>query len=146
LNPGDIRRNVGLPVQTMPSTPPTAFLLEYRDGLRGTILLLNGHIQDTCFAGKIKGEKQPASCRFYLPPPPGAKFFDCQVAHIESLLETGRPNYPSARTLLTSGALAAAMESHYRRGMHVETPELDVAYSAPPDSGFNRGSVAMTME
>ena len=36
------RKNVGTPVQTMPSTPATVFLVEYRDGLRGTVLLLNG--------------------------------------------------------------------------------------------------------
>src|SRR5216683_775847 len=61
LNPGDVRRNVGQPVMTYPSIPPTAFLIEYRDGLRGTVLLLNGHIQDFCFAATIKGEKKPAS-------------------------------------------------------------------------------------
>jgi len=146
LNPGDIHDNVGLPVQTMPSTPPTAFLMEYRDGSRGTVLLLNGHIQDFCFAAKMKGESKSVSCRFYLPPPPGAKFFDCLVPHIETLLETGRANYPPTRTLLTSGALAAAMESHYRRGNRIETPELELQYAAPPDSGFCRGSVAMANE
>ena len=29
------------------------------------------------------------------------------------------------------------MESHHLRGSPVETPELDVRYPAPPDSGFN---------
>ena len=76
------------------------------------------------------------------PQPPGAKFFDCLVANIEKLMETGETPYPVERTLLTSGVLAAAMESHYRRGARVETPELDVAYAAPADSGFTRGSIA----
>jgi hypothetical protein len=143
LNPGDVRRNVGRPSgPNMPATPATAFLVEYRDGTRGTALLLNGHIQDFCFAAKVKQEARPASCLFYLPPPPGAKFFDCLVANIEKLLETGRPPYPVERTLLTTGVLDAAMESHYRRGNRVETPELDVRYTAPADSGFVRGGVA----
>ena len=141
-NPGDVRRNVGaLSIGNMPKTPATAFLVEYRDGTRGTVLLLNGHIQDFCFAGKLKGENKPASCMFYLPPPPGAKYFDCLVANIEKLLETGRAPYPVERTLLTSGILDFAMESHYRRGTRVDTPELDVAYTAPVDSGFCRGSI-----
>jgi hypothetical protein len=143
LNPGDVRENVGLPVASRPSTPPIAFLVEYRDGLRGTALLLNGHVEDFCFAARIKGEPKPASCMFYLPAPPGAKFFDCQVAHIETLLETGRPPYPMERPLLTSGILDAAMESNYRSGARVETPQLDVCYAAPADSGFCRGPVAM---
>jgi hypothetical protein len=142
LNPGDIRRNVGHPVMTYPAIPPTAFLIEYRDGLRGTVLLLNGHIQDFCFAANIKGESKPASCQFYLPLPPGAKFFDPLVANIEKFLETGRSPYPVERTLLTSGTLDAVMESHYRRGGPVETPELDIHYRAPADSGFFRGAVA----
>jgi len=106
------------------------------------VLLLNGHISDFCFAGKVKGEAKPASCLFQLPAPPGAKYFDCQVASIEKMFETGRPPYPVERTLLTSGILDFCMDSHYRRGPRVETPDLDVRYQAPPDSGFFRGSVA----
>jgi hypothetical protein len=140
--PGDIRRNVGsLTVPGMPATPATAFLIEYRDGQRGTVLLLNGHIQDFCFAAKIKGETKPASCLFELPQPPGARYFDCLVANIEKLFETGRSPYPVERTLLTSGALDAIMESHHARGNRIETPELEVRYQAPADSGYCRGSI-----
>jgi hypothetical protein len=143
VNPGDIRQNVGsMRVGNHPESPAIAFLLEYRDGTRGTILLLNGHIRDFCFAAQLRGESKLASCMFYLPEPPGAKFFDCLVGNIEKLLETGKSPYPADRTLLTSGILDAALESHYRRGQKVETPELDVRYAAPDDSGFFRGSVA----
>ena len=143
VNPGDIRRNVGsVAVGKMPAVPATAFLVEYTDGTRGTVLLLNGHIHDFCFAARIKGESKPASCQFYLPPPPGAKFFDALVLNIEKFFETGKSPYPVERTLLTTGALEAAMESHHRRGVRVETPELNVRYAAPTDSGFLRGSVS----
>lgn len=141
--PGDVRRNVGsYAVNGMPQTPATAFLVEYRDGFRGTVLLLNGHIQDFVFAAKIKGESKPASCLFHLPPPPGAKYFDALVMNIEKMLETGRPPYPVERTLLTGGILDFVLTSHEKRGQRVETPELDVRYAAPADSGFVRGSVA----
>jgi len=43
---------------------------------------------------------------------------------------------------LTNGVLDAAMESHYRRATRIETPELDLTYTAPADSGFCRGSVS----
>jgi len=142
INPGDVRDNVGLPVNRYPSIPATAFLVEYRDGTRGTVLLLNGHILDFCFAAKITGYSKPESCLFYLPEPPGARYFDCQVAAIERLLVDGRPPYPVQRTLLTTGILAAAMESRYRRGTRIDTPELAITYTAPADSGFCRGSIA----
>lgn len=143
VNPGDVRKNTGtFKVGNMPPIPPTVFLIEYRDGRRGTVLLLNSHVQDTTFAGKVAGEAKPLSCLFYLPAPPGAKFLEAQTVNIEKFLEAGQPPYPVERTLLTTGILDAIMESHHRRGARVETPELDIRYSAPADSGFLRGSVA----
>jgi hypothetical protein len=140
---GDVRRNTGsAPIGTMPRTPATAFLVEYRDGTRGTVLLLNGHVADFTFAARVKGETKPAACLFVLPQPPGARYFDCLCAHIERFIETGKPRYPMERTLLTSGVLAAGMDSRHRRGERVETPELDVRYAAPADSGFCRGEIA----
>jgi hypothetical protein len=141
LNPGDARRNVGTP----PALPAVAFLVEYRDGLRGTVLLLNGHIQDFCFAAQPRGGGPALSCMFRVPPPPGAKSLDCLVGQLETLFETGRPGSPPERALLTSGMLAAAMESRYRRGSRIETPELDIHYEAPTDSHFCRGEPAMSV-
>lgn len=141
--PGDVRRNAGsAPVHNMPQTPPIAFLIEYRDGFKATALLLNGHLQDFVFAAKLRGEAKPASCLFHLPPPPGARYFDAQVMNIEKMLETGKTPLPVERTLLTSGMLDFLMTSHQRRGERVSTPELEIAYGAPSDGGFIRGSVA----
>lgn len=143
--PGDIRRNVGtlaLPGST--ATPAFAFMLEYRDGTRGTILLLNGHLQDFVFAGRIRGEAKPSTCLFQLPPPPGARFFDALVMNIEKHLEAARAPYPVERTLLTTLALDAALTSHQRHGERVETADLNIAYQAPADSGFIRGNIAET--
>jgi hypothetical protein len=142
VNLGDVRRNVGsISVQGMPQAPAAAFLIEYRDGTHGTVLLLNGHLQDFCFAGRIKGETKPASCLYRMPPPPGARYFDGLTFNIEKMLETGKAPYPIERTLLTTGILDAVMESHARRDDRIETPDLEVRYSAPADSGFLRGGV-----
>jgi hypothetical protein len=143
VNTGDVRKNTGgMKVLGHPAVPPTAFLVEYRDGTRGTVLLLNGHHRDFVFAAKVKGEPRPASCLFVLPPPPGARFFDAQVLNLEKFFETGKAPYPVERTLLTTGVLDSVMESHHRKGARLETPELDVRYAAPADSGFLRGSIA----
>ncbi|HVS39735.1 MAG TPA: hypothetical protein VMS17_29530 [Gemmataceae bacterium] len=142
VNLGDVRKNVGsMSVQGMPQTPAAAFLIEYRDGTRGTVLLLNGHVQDFTFAGRIRGEAKPASCLFLLPPPPGARYFDALTFNIEKMLETGKPPTPIQRTLLTTGVLDGLMTSHARRDDRVETPELSTAYTAPADSGFLHGGV-----
>ncbi|MHB1426063.1 MAG: hypothetical protein ACYC3I_23110 [Gemmataceae bacterium] len=144
VNPGDIRDNTGgMSVYNYKPTPALAFLIEYRDGTRGTVLMLNGHVLDFTFAAKLRGESKPASCLFRLPPPPGARFFDAQVANLEKFFETGKAPYPVERTLLTTGILDAVLRSHQRGGIRIETPELlDIRYSAPADSGFLRGTIA----
>ena len=143
VNPGDIRHNTGtMKVLGQPAVPPTAFLIEYRDGTRGTALLINGHIRDFVFAAKVKGEKKPVSCRFVLPEPPGARFFDGQVLALERFFSSGKAPYPVERTLMTTGALDAALASHEKKGTRIETPELEVRYTAPTDGGFIRGSIA----
>src|SRR5262249_43892666 len=55
-NVGDVRENCRQfrPPPGRPTFPkgPVAFLLEYRDGLKATVLLLNGHVDDTTFAAR----------------------------------------------------------------------------------------------
>jgi hypothetical protein len=139
VNPGDIRKNTGsMSVQGMPPIPPTAFLIEYRDGQRGTVLLLNGHVQDFTFAGRLAGQSQPASCLFVTLPPPGARHFDAQAAQIEQLLETGQSPQPVERTLWTTAVMENIMMSHRQRGLRRQT-ELALAYSPSPQSSFVRG-------
>jgi hypothetical protein len=58
---------------------------------------------------------------------------------IEEFLMTGKPPYPVERTLLTGGILDLVLESRVRGQKLLETPELDVSYEPPADSGFLRG-------
>jgi hypothetical protein len=145
LNVGDVRDNCRhfVPPPGRPTFPrgPVAFVVEYRDGLRATILLLNGHVDDTTFAARVDGEQKPVSTLFYLPPPPGASFLQALTTHIETFLQTGRPPYPVERTLLTGGILDVALESRVQGMKRLETPDLDVRYDPPADSGFLRGDV-----
>jgi len=143
LNVGDIRDNCRQ-FAPPPGRPtflkgPVAFLLEYRDGLRAAVLLLNGHQDDTTFAARLKGEKKPVSTLFYLPPPPGAGFLQALTVKIEGFLSTGRPPYPVERTLLTGGVLDQALDSRVQGHRRLETPDLAISYDPPVDSGFMRG-------
>jgi hypothetical protein len=119
---------------------PIAFLIEYRDGCKGTVLQLDGHVADETFAAKVDGEAKPSSCLFLLPPPPGAAFLEALTSHVEKFLATGKPPYPIERTLLTGGILDLALESRVQNSKRLETPDLDIRYSPPADSGFMRGS------
>jgi hypothetical protein len=118
---------------------PIAFLVEYRDGCKGTVLQLDGHVADDTFAAKIDGQKKPESCLFWLPPPPGAAFLEALASHVETFLATGKPPYPVERTQLTGGILDYALESRVNASKRLETPDLDIRYDPPADSGFMRG-------
>jgi hypothetical protein len=118
---------------------PIAFLVEFRDGVTGAVLQLDGHVADETFATRVDGQEKPVSTLFWLPPPPGAAFLEALTTHIETFFATGKPPYPVERTLLTGGILDYALESRINGGKRLETPDLDVSYAPPADSGFLRG-------
>jgi hypothetical protein len=150
VNPGDIRQNTrdflapAAPRGDVPTKPsqPVAFLIEYVDGLKATVMILNGHVDDTTVAARIDdaaGSPSIVSTLMYLPAPPGASFFNPLVLRIEDFFRTGKPPYPVHRTQLTGGILDAALESRIRGHRRIETPELAaIDYQAPADSGFIR--------
>jgi hypothetical protein len=145
-NAGDIRENCRhyrSPLEKPElRASPVAFLIEYRDGLRATVLVLNGHVDDTTFAARVGKETKPVATLFYLPPPPGAAFLEALTVRIEEFLAAGKPPYPVERTLLTGGILDRVLESRVRGHRRLETPDLDVSYEPPRDSGFLRGDYA----
>jgi hypothetical protein len=143
LNVGDIRENCRQFVPP-PGRPtflrgPVAFLIEYRDGLKAAMLILNGHHDETTFAARVAGQASHPSTLFYLPPPPGASFLGALTVKIEDFLTTGKAPYPVERTLLTGGILDWALESRVRNRARLETPDLSMFYDPPADSGFLRG-------
>jgi hypothetical protein len=131
-NVGPVRENV---------RQPLAILVEYRDGTRGCVVNLIEQTSEFAFAAHVAGSEKIVSTHFYLPPPPGARFFDPLVYHIEQFFLSGRPPYPVQRTLLTSTVLDLALHSLRDGGRVVRSEALDIRYTPPQDSGFFRGPV-----
>ncbi|MBI3698203.1 MAG: hypothetical protein HY238_25625 [Acidobacteria bacterium] len=117
---------------------PALFLLEYRDGFRSAVYMLNGQISGWVFAAKLKDRLEPVSTNFgVLDERRPLVHFDGLVHCIEELFVSGRPVYPVERTLLTTGALAFLFESRQQK-RRIETPELKVSYRAPRHAYFQR--------
>ena len=117
---------------------PSAYFIEYNDGLRATLLMLNGAVRDYCFAAKLKNEPVPVSTQFFLTPTPNVTYSACLIAKIEELFETGIAPYPAERTLLVSGTLESCLTSRLQGHVRLETPHLNVEYRAPVESQHAR--------
>ncbi len=129
-NYGKVREQVKNPLVT---------LIEYVDGTKGAVFNLVEATSDFAFAGRIKGQAEPVSTCFYLPAPPGARFFDPLTFNIEKFFAAGRPPYPVERTLLTTTMCDHAIRSQHNAGKVISDPSLLVRYQTSEDDGHFRG-------
>lgn len=116
------------------------WLIEYADGFRAAVALLNGWVYEGdggafIFAGKIKDQAKPAACHFYLQQPDPFAHFAYLLRAIEKMIHTGHAPYPVERTLLTTGILDAVFRSHAAGGKRQLTPHLAIKYE-PTDYPF----------
>jgi hypothetical protein len=132
-------------LKQLPDLVPRPYLyrIEYADGLKGTFLLLSQLVSDFTVAVRAKSQKAILSTQMNLPGlNPGqtlSNFFNPLSHHIETMFLTGKPPYPVERTLLTTGILAAAIDSLAQDQNRLETPHLrQVRYQAPMESTFMR--------
>ncbi|MSU31083.1 MAG: hypothetical protein EXS25_00180 [Pedosphaera sp.] len=130
--PQDLSKNGQLPKLVK---NPAAYLIERNDGLRTTLLMLNGALSDFCFAAQIaNGEIR--STQFFLPPTPNVTYSACLVAQIEEMIVTGRAPYPVERTQIASAMLDRCLDSKVEGHRRIATPELNIHYRAPRESRF----------
>lgn len=113
---------------------PSAYFIEHRDGLKTTLLMLNGAVGDYCFAARIIGDPNPHSTQFFLPPTPPVTYSACLVSKIEELITTGQSPIPVERTLTVCGILDYCLTSKQQGGRRIETPDHQVTYRAPATS------------
>ena len=121
---------------------PVAYRYQHADGLKCTMLLMNGLVRDFNFAAYVNGRSEPWSTQMYLPMPDGrttlANFFSPLVNHCETMYLTGKAAYPVERTLLTTGLTAAGVESLFRGQTRYDTPHLAIRYQPTKESTFWR--------
>ncbi len=121
---------------------PVAYRYEHADGLKSTMLLMNGLVRDFNFAAQIEGSSKPFSTQMYLPMPDGrttlASFFSPLCYNMEQMFLTGKATYPIERTLLTTGLTGAGVDSLFAGQVRIETPHLAIPYQPAAASTFWR--------
>ena len=115
---------------------PVAYRIEYVDGTRATMLLMNGLVGDFTFAARIGGQSAPLSTLFYLPPVPNVMYSAELMAKAEATFMTGKSPCPIERTLLTSGLTEACVQSASTNQQRMEPPHLHITYPVPAESTF----------
>lgn len=115
---------------------PIVYRIQYRDGLRATMALMNGLVGDFTFAARLAGEPEPLSTLFYLPPNPNVVYSAALMSKAEEMFLTNRAPYPIERTLLTTGLVEAGVRSLAMNQQKLDTPHLDIRYLAPQESQF----------
>jgi hypothetical protein len=76
------------------------------------------------------------STLFHLPPNPNVIYSAALMSKVEEMFLTDKVAHPIERTLLTTGLVAAGMESLASEQRRLETPYLAIRYQARRESEF----------
>tara|TARA_B100000029_G_scaffold267807_1_gene263428 strand:- start:903 stop:2114 length:1212 start_codon:yes stop_codon:yes gene_type:complete len=106
---------------------PVLYRYQHTDGLKMTMLLAEGIVNDFTFAARIADQPRPLSCQMFLNPREVCNFFNPLTHATEELFHNKKTAYPIERTLLTTGLTAAGVESLFQQ-RRLKTPHLDISY------------------
>lgn len=111
---------------------PVAYHYRHTDGVRCTMMLMNGLVEDFNFAATIEGQPNPFSTMMYLSRRTESAtleaYFNPLVHYIEQMMLSGKEPYPVERVLLTTGLLCSGIDSLFQGQERVHTPQLAIHY------------------
>ena len=108
---------------------PVLFVINYRDGLRASVLHMSAPVSDWAVAWRDASDGHVESTVFWTQEARPFMHFSYLLQGAEQMIHTGKPAWPAERTLVTSGVLDALLISKKDNGRVVETPYLDVRYT-----------------
>jgi hypothetical protein len=110
------------------ASKPTLFQIEYRDGLKASIVSDNAFAEWAAAWTYADGGSE--ATLFHLQEDHPFAHFGHLVRGIEQMMFTGKPTWPAERTLLTSGLLDALLISRRDGGKLIDTPYLNISYTS----------------
>ncbi len=108
---------------------PHLFLIDYRDGLRVSVLTLGQLYIDWAAAWRDASGRTTGAV-FWTQEARPFMHFSHLLMQLEPFFQTGQPPWPVERTLLTTGLLDALLISNRDGGRLVETPQLAIEYQS----------------
>ncbi len=119
LKDGRTQDVAGLGLVPALAKDPRCWLIEHRDGVRSTILVLDGVVADYNFAVRL-ADGDIISAQLYRPPPPMRDEFSRLARAIGQFFQSGVAPWPVERSVLTAGLLEAFAKGEARNGAKVE--------------------------
>jgi len=116
---------------------PAAYCIEYADGTKATLLMLNGAIRDFNIAARLQSGDL-VSTQFFMPPAPNETYSACLAEKIDQMFQTRKAPYPVERTLLVTGLQEACINSRFKLNQRLETPDLIMSYQSLARSQYGR--------
>jgi hypothetical protein len=113
--------------------PIHGILIEHADGLRAAMLRVGASGIRWNAALQVEGEPAPRATSFHVGPWQNRCLFKALAHAIQTCFREHATPYPVERTLLTTGVLAAAVDSHFGGNALIETPHLSPLRYAPID-------------
>ncbi len=121
--------NRKIPLRELLRDPPRAILVNYKDGLTATVLSVGYSGVRWNVACRLKDEDRIRATYFYGGPWNNRGLFRALAHAIQEHFIHKKSPYPVERTLLTTGALEAAMHSRQAGGQPQSTPHLEFGYT-----------------
>ena len=122
-----------------------AICIKYRDGLRATVLKVGSGSDRWNFACRIKGETKSRATALFNGPWGNRCLFKALSHAIQHTFTTGAEPYPAERTLLTTGAVDAVMQSWNQSGKPVSTPHLNIRHQATDFAVFRESGATWSV-
>ena len=107
---------------------PILWQIEYRGGLRASVLEMNGVATGWAGAWRYLKDRRMESTQFWTQEARPAAHFTLLLNGIERMMLSARPSWNVERTLMSSGLLDALLQSCSQGGTRVETPQLNLSY------------------
>ncbi len=125
---------------------PNVCVVDYRDGTRAAVYSARG--VGWTYAGDIAGQSEPTVVSMLGWPGPFDQYHasNAQPHWITEMMVTGKEPFEAERLLLSTGIVAANMDSNWENGRYsaagrrLETPFLDMTYRSSRGAQFNTGA------
>jgi len=107
---------------------PVLWLIEYNDGLRASVLELNGAVSEWTGAWRYRSGRKIVSTQFWTQEARPAAHFTLRLQAAERMMFSGKPSWNVERTLMSSGLLDALLLSKLKSQTRRVTPYLQFGY------------------